>query len=105
MVQENGRLGFGFWGETKFGPPTDTFEEFKQFKNDIDKEKVIQHIESLDWGCAFFDSTDMFTGEKFRTGIYDDGVFTFPVDFLRYYKTQDIGIPYEYEAYLKTILD
>ena len=34
----------------------------------------------------------------------EDGEFVFPVDFLRYYKTKDIGIPYEYEAYLKTIL-
>ena len=46
----------------------------------------------------------MFTGEAFNSGFYDDGEFKFPVDFLRYYKTRDIGIPYEYEEYLKKIL-
>ena len=105
MIQDNGRWVFGFWPDMQYGTVSDKYEDFVEYKNDIDKEKVIRHIESLDWACGFHDSTDIFTGEKFRKGIYDDGVFTFPVDFFRYYKTQDIGIPYEYEAYLKTILD
>ena len=29
--------------------------------------------------------------------------FTFPYEFLHYYKNYDIGIPYEYEEYLKSI--
>ena len=49
-------------------------------------------------------SRDIFTGELFNAGFYEDGEYRFPVDFLRYYKTRDIGIPYEYEAYLKKIL-
>ena len=105
MKYEYGRYGFGFWEGMPYGEPTDKYEDFLSFKNDIDKEKVIKHIESLDDWLASEMCTDMFTGEKFNAGVYDDGPFTFSVDFLRYYKTQDIGIPYEYEAYLKTILD
>lgn len=104
MKNTNGKHLFGFW-DTVYGEPTDKYEDFLSLKNSIDKEKVIQHIESLDdWlACAF--ATDMFTGEKFNAGIYKDGDFTFPVDFLRYYKTKDIGIPYEYEEYLNKILN
>ncbi len=105
MIIENGKLTFGFWEGTPYGEPTDEYEDFLSLKNEINKEKVIKHIESLgDWLSSEM-CTDMFTGEKFNAGVYHDGDFTFPVDFLRYYKTRDIGIPYEYEAYLKTILD
>lgn len=46
----------------------------------------------------------MFTGEKLQEGVYQDGDFKFTLDFLHYYKNYDIGIPLEYEEYLKTIL-
>ena len=105
MKVENGRRLFGFWDGMPYGSATDKYEDFEQFKNSIDKEKVIRHMESLDDWLACVMSVDMFTGEQFNAGIYKDGEFTFPVDFLRYYKSRDIGIPYEYEDYLNTILD
>ena len=46
----------------------------------------------------------MFTGERIQAGKYKDGKYVFPLDFLHYYKNYDIGIPLEYEEYLKTIL-
>lgn len=105
MIFKNDKYGFGIWEGMPYGIPTDKYEDFEQFQNEIDKKKVIRHIESLDvWSCSPM-SKDIFTGEKFYGGIIIDGPFVFPVDFLRYYKTRDIGIPYEYEAYLKTILD
>jgi len=100
----NGWKLFGFWEQMPYGSPTDKYEDFEQFKNSIDKEEVIQHIESLDDWISSTLSTDIFTGETFNAGFFEDGNFRFPVDFLRYYKTRDIGIPYEYEAYLKEIL-
>ena len=103
MTNENGKYLFGFWDEV-YGEPTDNYEDFEQYKNTIDKEKVIRHMESLDDWLASAMVTDRFTGEKFNAGIIMDGDFTFSVDFLRYYKTKDIGIPYEYEEYLKKIL-
>ena len=48
--------------------------------------------------------TDRFTGEMFNAGIYKDGPFTFSVDFFRYYKTQEIGLPREYEEYLLNVI-
>ena len=103
MKNENGLSLFGFFG-APYGTPTDKYEDFERIKNSIDKEKVIQHIETLEKWLSPTQSTDMFTGEKFNAGFYEDGDFRFSVDFLRYYKTQDIGIPYEYEEYLKGIL-
>ena len=100
-----GIKSFGFWeGQPYDGLVTDKYEDFLTYKNTIDKQAVIKHIESLGaWLCSVR-SYDMFTGEEFNSGFYDDGEFKFPVDFLRYYKTRDIGIPYEYEEYLKKIL-
>lgn len=105
MKIENGFRLFGFWDGMPYGTATDKYEDFQQFKNSIDKDKVIQHIESLDDWLADTMSTDIFTGEKFNAGFFEDGEFRFPVDFLRYYKTKDIGIPLEYETYLKTIVN
>ena len=99
----NGSNAFGFWENTPYGIVTDSLEECRKFKNSIPKKSVIQHIESMDFGISSTPMYDIFTGEEFRAGIYEDGPFTFPIDFLRYYKTQNIGIPYEYEDYLKSI--
>ena len=104
MKIEHGRYSFGFWEGMPYGEPTDKYEDFVGLKNTISKERVIEHIESLERWIASEPCTDMFTGEQFNAGVYDDGEFTFPVDFLRYYKAKDIGIPYEYEEYLRSIL-
>lgn len=104
MKVNTDRRLFGFWEGMPYKSITDKYEDFEQFQNAISKEKVVLHIESLDDAITSTLSTDMFTGEQFNAGLYEDGDFTFPVDFLRYYKTRDIGIPYEYEEYLNTIL-
>ena len=104
MKIENGKRLFGFWEGMPYKSVTDKYEDFEQFKNAISKDKVIEHIESLDDAIASALSTDIFTGEQFNAGLYEDGDFTFPVDFLRYYKSKDIGIPPEYEKYLNEIL-
>ena len=105
MIYINGKYSFGFWEGMPYKTQSDKYEDFVGLKNEIDKETVIRHIESLPEWLACRMSKDIFTGEIFNAGIYEDGEFVFPIDFLRYYKTQDIGIPYEYEAYLKTILE
>lgn len=104
MKYVNGIKAFGFWKGMPYGDVTDSFEDFKSYQNVIPKDKVIRHIGSLDAGLSSMPSYDIFTGEEFNCGIYRDGEFTFPVDFFRYYKKCDIGIPPEYEAYLKELL-
>ena len=104
MKKINGKNKFGFWEGQPYKSVTDRYEDFINLKNAISKEKVIAHIESLDSWLGSTRSHDIFTGEAFNCGFYEDGEFQFPVDFLRYYKTKDIGIPYEYEEYLKGIL-
>ena len=83
----------------------ENFDEYKKIKNNIPKNKIIKHIESLQPLCvcptlAF----DMFTNETILSpGYYKDGDFVFPIEFLHYYKKYDIGIPKEYEQYIKDI--
>ena len=98
---------FGWFKGLPYGDCNEEIISFKELKNDIPKEKVIAHIESdavEKWATSLY-TADMFTGEKLDAGFFEDGDFRFPFDFLHYYKNYDIGIPYEYEEYLKRILD
>ena len=103
MKNIEGRMAFGFWEGMPYEVVTDAFEDFKAYKNEIPKEMVISHIESLGEFLSSEPSFDLFDGKEYNSGFYDDGVFLFPVDFLRYYKRYDIGIPPEYEEYLKAL--
>lgn len=105
MKQVKGRFMFGFWQNQPYDMVTDEYDDFIRFKNTVPKKAVIEHIESLGAWLGSTQSHDIFTGEEFNCGFYLDGDFQFPVDFLRYYKAKDIGIPYEYEEYLKGILN
>lgn len=94
---------FGYFKGMKYSTHGDDFEKYRTFRNAISRDKIIEHIESLTPALACFETFDIFTGERLRAGQYIDGDFRFPLDFLHYYKNYDIGIPYEYEAYLKEI--
>lgn len=96
---------FGYFKGMPYEDSEEDFDSYRGLKNSIPKEKVIAHIESLDKGLTSLSANDLFTGEPLQAGIYVDGDFIFPLDFLHYYKNYDIGIPYDYEAYLKTMLD
>ncbi len=80
------------------------FDTYRQYRNQIPKERVIAHIKTLDEGLACLCSYDFFTGKRLHSGSFRDGEFCFPSEFLHYYENYDIGIPYEYEEYLKKIL-
>ena len=105
MRNSNEHILFGYWEGMPYGEATDKFEDSKKFKNTIPKEKIIAHIKSCEvWYCPMVEHHDMFTGEVIKeAGQYKDGRFWFPTDFLRYYEIYDIGIPPEYEEYLKSI--
>lgn len=107
MKKLHNRKLFGYWAGMPYYEVgvTDSYEDFAKLHNTLSKDAVIRHLDSLNpWICSVR-STDIFTGEEFNSGFYEDGDFMFPVDFLRYYKIKDIGIPYEYEEYLKKLLD
>lgn len=96
---------FGYFRGLPYERSTENFDDYRQLKNSIPKAKVITHIETLEEWLTSLPSKDIFTGEDLHAGMYIDGEFTFPLEFLHYYKKYDIGIPYEYEEYLKTIID
>ena len=95
---------FGFFKGMPYEDSEESFDDYLRLNNRIPKKRVISHIESLDKGLTSLQTKDLFTGEPLQAGIYEDGDFVFPLDFLHYYKNYDIGIPYEYECYLQTIL-
>lgn len=96
---------FGYFRGLPYERSKENFDDYRMLKNSIPKAKVIAHIESLEEWLTSLPSKDIFTGEDLHAGMYIDGDFTFPLEFLHYYKKHDIGIPYEYEEYLKTIID
>lgn len=95
---------FGYFEGMPYPDSHEKFGEYLVLKNSLQKKKVIDHIESLEQWLTSIKTFDIFTGERLQAGIYIDGPFSFPTDFLHYYKNYDIGIPYEYEEYLKKIL-
>ena len=97
-------IAFGYFKGMPYEDSTEDFDRYRQLKNAIPKDVIIEHIESLDKGLTSLPTKDIFTGAPLQAGIYEDGEFIFPLDFLHYYKNYDIGIPYEYEEYLKTVL-
>lgn len=96
-------MNFGFFCGLPHTGSTEPFNKYENFKNVISKAAVIKHIEELEPWLTSAPSIDIFTNEKLRAGIFEDGDFVFPYEFLHYYKNYDIGIPYEYEEYLKSI--
>ena len=99
------KKAFGYFDFMPYSISRENFDDYKRFKNKIPKEKVVEHIESLEKWYTSLPGRDPFTGERLQSGLYNDGDFVFPLDFLHYYKNYDIGIPYDYEAYLMEILD
>ena len=97
-------IAFGFFKGMPYEDSEENFDDYRELRNSIPREAVISHIESLDKGLTSLPTKDLFTGEVLQAGIYVDGDFVFPLDFLHYYRNYNIGIPYEYESYLKTIL-
>lgn len=92
---------FGFFKGLPYEGSTERFEDYKKLHNSISKEAVLKHLETVDLGLTSLPSYDIFTGEKLHAGMFHDDEFCFPYEFLHYYKNYDIGIPYEYEEYLK----
>lgn len=92
---------FGFFEGLPYKESNEEFDDYKRLKNTIPKEKIIAHIEALMAGFTSLPSYDFFTGERIQAGVFHDGDFTFPYEFLHYYRNYDIGIPYDYEAYLR----
>lgn len=91
-----------------YGDCDESFEEYKSYHNNISKEKIIKHIETLEpYCCMPMASHEIFTHEKFKCspGYYRDGNFIFPTDFLHYLREYDIGVPSEYEEYLNSLPD
>ena len=121
MLEKGGKIYFGYFKKINHYRKSDRkgkeinddkdwyddFEEFKQFKNTISKKavkeyfKLINNKRAISVGLNHY--TNIITGnDVFRTdAVYIDGKFIFPADFIYYYNNYKIGIPYEYEKYLK----
>lgn len=95
---------FGYFKGMPYSISHEDFDEYRKFKNTLPRKKIYEHMLQVDarnqWRAAV-ETHDIFTGEELTAGKCVDGEFVFPLDFLHYYKNCDIGIPYDYEAYLR----
>ena len=96
-------MNFGFFKGLPHTGSEEDFSEYRNYKNSISRESVIKHIDSLGAWLTSEPSIELFTGEIIQAGLFEDRDFLFPYEFLHNYKNYDIGIPYEYEEYLKSI--
>ena len=94
----------GFALSLKYGNCEDNFDDYKKTINNIPKVDVLNYIKGLPITAVVPMSVeDIFDNEKIeQAGIIEDGDFTFPLDFIHYYGKYDIGIPLEYENYIRT---
>ena len=94
---------FGFFKGMKYGKCEEDFELYKKIENKTKKSVVLSYLKRLPIaGVAPMSVEDIFDGEEIeQAGIIEDGNFTFPIDFIHYYEKYDIGIPAEYENYIK----
>lgn len=97
-------LYFGFFKGMQYGKCNENFETYKNIKNQLNKTEILKYIKSLPVAAvAPLSVSDIFTGQPLeQAGLIEDGDFSFPTDFIHYYSEYDIGIPHEYEMYLKT---
>ena len=102
MIEADGYKWFGYFVGMDYNEHTESFEQYLKYKNRLAKEKIIEHILHLDPAYTSGETFDVITNEEINIhpGMYIDGVFLFPTDFLYYYQKYDIGIPPEYEQYL-----
>ena len=95
---------FGYFKGLPYERACESFEDYQKLNNSIPRADVIRHIESLEDWATSLESIELFTGEKLEAGLYIDGGFRFPKEFLHYYKNYNIGIPLDYEKYLMGVL-
>ena len=106
MKKVNGIIGFGlFRGMEPDDDFNEAFDDYFYYKNRLSKSVVAAHIRSLPVAVSGVPVKDIFTGKDDGVdAVFNDGPFTFPIQFLRYYETYDIGIPPEYEDYLINVV-
>ncbi len=93
---------FGFFTEDSDETFAKPFQHYRSIRNRIPKESVLSYLQSLPIHAVSPGiAKDFLTGEFLPImGLYQDGDFRFPVEFVHYYEKYDIGIPVEYEEYL-----
>ncbi|MBR5497525.1 MAG: hypothetical protein IKV76_06040 [Clostridia bacterium] len=98
---------FGFFEGMKYGKCEEKFDKYKEYRNDLPKTTILNYLKSLPISAVCpMTTVDIFDNQLIeQAGIIIDGNFIFPVDFIHYYEKYCIGIPTEYEDYVKTILD
>lgn len=103
MINIDGVQAFGFFEEGEYGYVSDKLEDMaKMGLFGIDLPAFFERLETLEFGLSSAYVTNAFTGKKIRRGIYEDGKFCFPSDYVQYLKEGRVGFPAEYAAYLKT---
>lgn len=100
MKTRNGFRWVGLFAGAPYGDCDETIDDYRKIHNTVEKSSILNRLETLSPARTSAPTYDLFTGERFGAGLYQDGEFLLTTDFVRYYKNHDIGIPLEYEEYL-----
>ncbi|MBR3170603.1 MAG: hypothetical protein IKF22_05020 [Lachnospiraceae bacterium] len=100
MIRRDGYSCFGFFKGLPYGNCIESFDDYSRTDCILSRDIVNHHFDSLNAAYTSAPTSDLFTGEPFLGGLYDDGDFLFTIDFVRYFKQGKVDIPKEYEDYM-----
>ena len=100
MIKVNGYNLIGFFEGLPYGMCSEHIEDYKRDGLLLERSSVLSRFDTLVGAFTSEPTYDLFTGEEFLAGLYDDGNYKITTDFIRYYKQGIVDIPEEYEEYL-----
>lgn len=74
----------------------ESFSDYPIVESDYEKKKILEHIKSIASALTSEPTYSLLDGEKLRAGMYVDGQYCFPTDFLHYHSAGVAGFPSEY---------
>lgn len=114
MTVINGTMAFGFFEGNLFKRVTDSIHDMISIKNELPKKAIIDYIESRTDQLGY--STMCYSNDQFvdviskdmlpyQPGIYTIDRFVFPVEFPYYMEKYGVGVPKEFEEFVKKELE
>ena len=79
----------------------ETFDDYPIMETDEERPKLLLHLKQLTPALTSEPTYDLVTGKPLQGGMYEDGIYGFPTDFVHYYMRGIVGFPVEYMDYLR----
>ena len=95
---------FGFFTGMPYGHGLcdETFSDYPIVETEYEKSKIVEHISSIFPAVTSEPTYSLIDGTALQAGMYEDGQYCFPTDFLYYHSAGLVGFPAEYISDLRS---